>query len=333
VASRLADDSKPSNPLPEGVAPAAPSWWRTTASHLLTWAAYLDRSTDDPAAADQAKILLEGAGRISPLYPSVRYAAAREGSGSGSPPLATSLGQSRDVLSLTWAGRQLLAAGKKDRALAAYRDAVAMAARPDPSRLHAPAFLDDAQLRRYALPSEDLLGAVIGDMASNRQWSYRDWSSVLPSGTAAPVVAARVLRDQGNPDADAALDAALADAETGHVEVAGSGPAEATAEAIRLAAGAEALAMKHRWAEADERYRRAIPKMPVDQVRRSWWLNVADIALRLNEESKRTEALDRAKGADPKDVITVRAVDLQRTSGVVAQRAGGRGRVADTVNP
>jgi hypothetical protein len=82
--------------------------------------------------------------------------------------------------------------------------------------------------------------------------------------------------------------------------------------------------MKGRWGDAEDRYRQAIKKMPVDVVRRSWWMNLADIALRLNEESKRLEALDLAKSSDTKDEITMRAVELQKATGFDGQRASVR---------
>ena len=62
----------------------------------------------------------------------------------------------------------------------------------------------------------------------------------------------------------------------------------------------------------------------VDLVRRSWWINVADVARSLHEESKRAEALDLAKSADLKDEITLRAIDLQKEMGSLAQRPGGK---------
>jgi hypothetical protein len=233
------------------------------------------------------------------------------------------------VLTLAWAGHQLLEAGRKETALGAYRDALAMAATtPDEARPDAPAFLEDAQPRRYALPTEERLAAVIRDMAESPAWSYKEWSAALPRGTAAAVVAARVLRDKASPDADAALEAAVSEAEAEAVPEAPAAdgatavPAD-PAGAVRLAAGAAALAMKQRWSEARDRYLRAIDRMPDDLARRAWWVNVADLAQRLNDDAERRVALDAAKNADPKDEITQRAVDLQKASGAVAQRTAG----------
>jgi hypothetical protein len=198
-----------------------------------------------------------------------------------------------------------------------------MAARSELARPAAPAFLEDVEARRYALPSEDLIAGVVRDLAVRGAWTYRDWSAVVPRGTAAPLVTARILREQGSPDAGAALDAALAEAGPGDRTEAGP------QGAVRLAAHAEALALKGRWAEAEARYRQAIDLMPVDVVRRAWWLNVADIDLRLNEESKRLRALEAAKSTDLKDEVTQRAVELQRASGGAGRPSLRTARASD----
>lgn len=321
VARRLAADAKAEKPLPRGVVPGGGHWWETTAAHLVTWAAYRDRTADDPGRAEEVRALLTRAAEASPLNPTVRYAVARVLPGDAPPPertLALGLGQSRDVVSLTLAGRRLVEAGRKGAALGAYRAALALAAEADPARPEPPTFLDDAQPKRYAVPTEERLAAVIRDMAESSAWAYPEWSAALPRGTAAALAAARVLRERSSPDADAALAAAVAEA--------GSETPAATphAEAVRLAAGAAALAAAQRWGEARDRYRRAIDVTPVEAARRAWWLNVADVALRLNEESERRSALDSAKNSDPKDEITVRAVELQKSSGFVAQRGAAR---------
>jgi hypothetical protein len=46
--------------------------------------------------------------------------------------------------------------------------------------------------------------------------------------------------------------------------------------------------------------------------------------LRLNEDAKRQKALDLAKSPNPRDEITQRAIDLQKSSGFFAQRAEPR---------
>ncbi len=339
VARRLAANERNERPLPEEVNPGGGRWWETTAPHLVQWAAYLDKVADDPARALIAREVLFRARQASPLNPTVRHAIARGlPDDSATPPekLATSLGQSRDVLTLSWAGRQLLEAGHKDAALLAYRTALEMAAEVDPARPDPPVFLEGEQPRRYAVPTEERLAVVLREMAAAPQWTYAEWSSAIPHRTAAPLAAARVLRELANSAAATALDVAVADAEAEPIPAPLQPTAEsdealvtfraapAPADAVRLAAGAAALAMKQHWAEARDRYRRAIDRAGDDSVRRACWVNVSDLSLRLDEESGRRLALDAAKNADPKDEITRRAVELQKDSGFVAQRMPGR---------
>ncbi len=323
VARRLADAEISQSPLPEGIVPPEGSWWSTSAAHLVDWAAYLDRTGDDPTRAEEARQLLDRAARLAPLNPSVRYALARPSPGEALTPsavLARGLGQSRDVPALAWVGRALLAAGKKEPALRAFREALEMGSEADLTRAGLPAFLDDPQIRRYALPTEDALASVVREMAASSAWSYRDWASALPRGTASAVVAARVLRESGSPDAETALNDALAWA----AEDARGLDADRSANAVRLASWAEALAMKQKWAEARDRYRLAVDLMPVDLIRRAWWLNLADLESRVDGEPERQKALEQAKVADLKDEVTRRAVDLQRASGTLARRPLGQ---------
>ena len=74
----------------------------------------------------------------------------------------------------------------------------------------------------------------------------------------------------------------------------------------------EAHALKSRWSEAEGFYRQAIELMPDDRVRRSWYYNLADLALHLGDEPERLKALEAAKGTDSKDEITQRALELLR---------------------
>jgi len=90
---------------------------------------------------------------VSPLQAQVRYAKAQLDTGRAAPAVSR-LALSRDVLPLAWTGHRLLAAGRKDAAVRAYRAALALAAQADLARLDAPAFIDDAQIRRYAMPAE-----------------------------------------------------------------------------------------------------------------------------------------------------------------------------------
>ncbi len=328
IFERLADESGKREPLPEGVEPAGGSWWRTNAENLVAWAAFndLDRTAgSDPS--EESRALLERASEVSPLDPTVRHAhSLQTREGEKAVPLARVLGQSRDVLTLAAAGRRLLTEGKQAEALEAYRDALAMAAQPASNHTAAPLFLDDPETARYGLPGEDRLRPIVREMAESKAWTYREWSRAIPNGAVAKVTTARVLRERGDPSAQSAIDAALAEPES-------SESLSGTETANRLAASAEALALRGNWAEARERYRQAIAITPIDIVRRAWWLNVAAFSLRLNEETERQKGLEAAKNPDPNDDVTQRVVEIQKKMGYVAPRTTARVAGAREVNP
>jgi tetratricopeptide (TPR) repeat protein len=205
-------------------------------------------------------------------------------------------------VTMGWTAHRLLAAGKKEEALRVYRSALELASKADPARLASPAFIDDAQIRRYALPGEDLIGPLVRDLAEHEGWTYAEWSEALPAFAVAPLAAARVLRERSSPDASAPLDTILAGAD--------APTPDGVSAAVHLAAQAEAFALKARWDEAEQRYRQAIELMPELSIRRSWWMNLAEIALRLNNESSRQKALEAARGTDLDDEITRRAAEI-----------------------
>ena len=288
--------------------PADTRWWKTTAGNLVQWAMYRDRAEGDPRATEAAWELMGAARRVSPLHAAARFASARPiAAGAGPAPLVQSLGLSRDVVALAWTGHQLLKAGKKEPAARAYRSALIMASEADLERLPEPAFNDDRQVGRYALPYEDLIGEVVREMASCREWTFDEWSKALPPLAIVRLVAARVLRERGDADAERALDAVVAEADA---------PTEpGPGLALHLAAQAEALALRSRWKDAEERYQRAVELMPDDTIRRSWYVNLADLELRLNDEPKRRRALEAARGLSRNDEISRRVNDLLKAFG------------------
>ncbi len=327
VANRLARVGAKVDPLPPWVRTPEPKWWTTTSGHMTLWALWLDRTGADPAVIREARGLLAAAAQASPLQARVRFALARqEQSSTGAPAAGTvsSLALSRDVLPLAWTAHQLLATGKKDAAKHAYRRALELAAGADLSRLAAPAFIDDTQIRRYAMPAEELIGPIVRDMADSSAWTHAEWSAAVPADAVPRLVAVRVLRERSAPDAEAALDTLIADGDAASRQ----GPPDP----LQIAAHAEALAQKQRWSEADQRYRQAIDLMPDLTIKRSWWLNLAEVALRLNDEANRQKALEAARANDPNDEITRRAVELLKDYGVRAERADGRTPQGMTAN-
>ena len=97
--------------------------------------------------------------------------------------------------------------------------------------------------------------------------------------------------------------------------------------AVALAARAEAFALKSRWKEAEKNYRLAIESVDDEKIKRSWWFNLADIELRLDNESQRQTAL-RAALPFPADEISRRAADIQRANSG-GPSVGGSARAID----
>ena len=299
-------------------------WWRTNAPSRLAWALYLDR---DPAEADEARAQLDAALRIAPLDPAARFnLVRRSATNAGAIPLVASLGLSRDVVTLTAAAGRLLAAGKREAARRAYREAIDIALTARPRTLPAPAYIEDAQIRRYALPLEDLVAIVVDDIARRSEWTYDDWSKIIPRRPIAQLVVARVLRSQSRPEADLALDAAVAPADPAITPT-----SEPFLDALDLAARGEALALKGRIRAAADLYRQAIDRVEIGRIRRVWSFNLADLALRLDDERGRNEALRAALSGDMRDEVTRRVADLIRARAAAANsRYASR---ADVPNP
>ncbi|MEJ7639108.1 MAG: hypothetical protein WKF75_14330, partial [Singulisphaera sp.] len=243
VADRLASHAPEARTPLELTEPADTRWWKTTAGNLVPWALYRDRTEGDPQSTGAAWALMSAARRVSPLHAAARFAWARPiAAGAGQAPSVPSLGLSRDVIALAWTGHQLLKAGKKDSAARAYRSALIMASEADLERLPEPAFNDDRQVGRYALPYEDLIGGVVREMASCGEWTFDEWSKPSPLAIVR-LAAARVPESEATPTRSG-LDAVVARWRSDR-----GGPGLA----LHLAAQAEALALRSRWKDAEER--------------------------------------------------------------------------------
>lgn len=288
---------RPGGPGPEGAADAVAttdaSWWRTTSGHLALKAAALGTATKrDPAREEEVAFLLDAARKASPLEPASRLARARRGGEAGEE-LAL-LGMSRDTVGLALTARRLARAGKTEAALRAYRSALELAAGAEIPRGRAPAYLLDGQApRRFALPNEELIAGVVREMASQSDWTYERWSAALPDHGLVLLATHRVLRERQAPEADAALDRLVASAATG-----GGGP-----DILQAAARAEGLALREKYAEAAALYGEAIAAMDDDTVRRTWWLNLAEILSKGGDQDKIADALTAARAGRGDDAI------------------------------
>ena len=93
--------------------------------------------------------------------------------------------------------------------------------------------------------------------------------------------------------------------------------------AIQTAMIAEAHALLSQWREAEQQYHQAIDRISDLTIKRSWWFNLASVALQLNDEAQRKIALEAALDASPSDDIRRRALELARASEPLARLKSG----------
>ncbi len=308
VTQRLlaAEGSGRHRPLPDDLAPTGGRWIKTTAQHLAHWGIVrAAEAKDEPQSAEEAADLLSQALEVSPLNPTARLAMAQlQGPGRDGSGRIRGLGLSRDSVSLAWSARRLLDSGRKEAALRLYHRALAAAADGGLSRTAMPRFSDDRANQRYLLPAEDAIRDVVAELASREGLEFREWSRALPRTPVVLLATARLLREQGRPEAEGLLDELL--------ETDAAPPAAGRADPRLLAVRAEALMLRSRWAEAAEQYRQAIEQVDHDLIRRSWWFNLADVAQRLEDEGQRQTAIRAALAAVSSDDITRRASLIQK---------------------
>ncbi len=287
-------------------------WWTTSAPHLSAWAMALVRSGDGEDHAEEIRSLLESAKHASQLGSRSRFVVEMPASAEpGASADLANLGRSRDVVTLVWAGQRLKKAGKLEQALRAYRSAMEMASKTRLNDLDPPTFYEDPQVRRYALPREGLIGLVVKAMADDGSWGREQWEEAMPPTSTASVVASRAFAlRQDRAEADRLADRAILQAD--------SPTPPGFDEAEDRAARAEALAARGRWTDAAEQYRLAIDQAEDDATRRRWWLNLAEVAQRNNDDVGRARAIEAAKSPTTVDEVTRRALKYQQgLSGLV----------------
>src|SRR5262249_8990725 len=156
----------------------------------------------------------------------------------------------------------------------------------DGSAGHVPSFSEDPGVRRYLLPGEPAALAVARDLVEDADWAFPDWSPAVPAGTVAELAAARLLHEKGRPEARPVRER-LAGARI-------TEPASGGGPAIRLAIKAEACALLARWREAEQAYRQAVEEAGDLTTRRSWWFNLASVALQVDDQRQHDAALQAA---------------------------------------
>jgi tetratricopeptide (TPR) repeat protein len=119
------------------------------------------------------------------------------------------------------------------------------------------------------------------------------------------LAAARVLREREQADAQELLKRLVEQVPSVALE---------DSHAIQLAVRAEAHILLSQWKEAEGTYRQAIDLIDNTTVKRSWWFNIATVAIQLDDDLQRRTALQEALEVSNSDDIRHRALDLQRSS-------------------
>ncbi|HEU5115809.1 MAG TPA: hypothetical protein VFT74_03960, partial [Isosphaeraceae bacterium] len=261
------------------------TWWGSTADHLYLHAAAQGRIEDDPARAENSQFYLNLARGASPVHPGVLDAQNRVFRAQGR---AGEVGLvSQDIVALARQAGRRLKAGDRTRALDEYRKALELAARSDPSQAQPAQEDTEGQSRRYLLPNEDLYLSVLHELATEGGDRFADWSAAVPEYAPILISAYRAAHRLGRGDAEQALEKAV------QIRV----PPAGCSEAEHFAGQAEALALLGRWEESVERYRDAIRLSPIQDHRRTYWLNLAEIHGRQGDLTNRRAALERAWNA------------------------------------
>ncbi len=294
--------------LPDSVQPPSGSWLTSTPAHLTSWAVFLGyfRGAENQSP-DESVALLERALAASPVNAQARLTQTLlEPVDSTKAVSSRSMGLSRDVASLSCSARRLVAAGKKDEALALFGRALSLAVPEKSSRYHLPRFSEDPGAPRYLLPGEEPVREIIVEFISQNTWTFEEWSRVLPENPVVLIAAARLLRERGRGEVEIMLDRILKQTVIP--------PSSSEAGPVKLAACAEALAFRSRFKESHQLYHQAIDLIDDPTIRRSWWFNLADIAYRSDDDIERQAALRSALAVAFSDDITRRATDIQRTT-------------------
>ena len=302
------DSTLQRSPIPDSVQPPSGSWLTSTPAHLASWAVFLGHFRgEENQTPDETLALLQRALAASPVNAQARLTQALlEPVDSTKAVSSRSVGLSRDVASLSCSARRLVAAGKKDEALALFGRALSLAVPEKSSRYRVPRFSEDPGVPRYLLPDEEPVREIIVEFISQNTWNFEEWSRVLPENPVVLIAAARLLRERGRGEVETILDRILKQTVIP--------PSPFEAGPVKLAACAEALAFRARFNESQQLYHQAIDLIDDPTIRRSWWFNLADIAYRSDDDIARQAALRLASAVAFSDDITRRATDIQRTT-------------------
>jgi hypothetical protein len=280
------------------------SWWSSTTDHLYLRGVALAQRREDIASQDESEWLLDLAENAGPFHGGVRHArmeAARvEGDAdrTATPP--------SEVATLVSAARKAAQEGHHETAAEHARSALAIVARSDPILAPAPRYDASSAVRRAHLPQEDQYLTILEglpDMNAGGTQRLQEW---LPRSPVAWLATIRLLRERSRDSAEG-----LAAQMPAMIEEGG----DADRRALARAACAEAEALLGRWEHARQGYQDALGLTSLRRLRAIFWLNLADVSLRLDDigaaRSAREEARENALG-DEKMSNVVSAAQADR---------------------
>ena len=169
---------------------------------------------------------------------------------------------------------------------------------------------------------------IVRELLSKNEWTFDEWSAALPENPTALLAAARLLTRAGQRARRTRCSTWSLD------ESSDRSRAPNRPDALTLAARAEAFALQSRWREAEQQYRLAIELIDDETIKRSWWFNLADIELRLDDESQRQAALRAAWPSPPATISPVAPPTFSgRTWPAPTRRSTGRqGKLIENIN-
>ncbi len=179
----------------------------------------------------------------------------------------------------------------------------------EPFRGAIPRFSDDPNVPRYLLPGEERVREIVRELLSRNEWAFREWSAALPKSSAS--LAGGRSATQGARQGRGGLAARPRD---GRSSAARGGQTRRAHWPWRR--GPKPSRSSRAGKTPSKQYRRAIELIDDETIKRSWWFNLADIELRLDDESQRQTALRAALAVSTSDDISRRATEIQRANNV-----------------
>jgi hypothetical protein len=175
--------------------------------------------------------------------------------------------------------------------------------------------LDNEEIRRFVLPAETTMVAIIREMAAQPGWNASVWLDAVPDHALARLAAYQVLHARAEPEAESLLTALV---EPTQPTAIGSLP-------VHLAARAEAAGLKGLTEQAAALYQEAIERIDDEAIKRTWHLNRALILSRGGERDRASDAMVAARAGRGDDEIGRKVALCLFREGLVKNASPSRG--------